>query len=83
MRLASAPPVAGAVAAETMRSGGCSSLRIVTTALAGAPGRYALLSETVKTTVSGPSNNVSSIGVTVTVADAAPVGIVTLPGSTT
>jgi hypothetical protein len=52
---------------------------IVTVALAGVPTVYAAFALSVTITVSLPSTDVSSIGVTVIAAELCPIGITTLP----
>ena len=65
-----------------MSGGNSESLSaIVTVALFGEPVPYAEFADNVRITVSGPSAWGSSIGVTVTVAETAPAGIVTEVGS--
>ena len=77
---APAPAAPGAVTDDTTRSGGRSSLTMVTCAADGdstTPG----FGSSVTTTDSSYSKMLSSMGVTTMVALAAPAGMVTLPGS--
>src|SRR5882724_5237381 len=71
--------VASVVCIVTTGSAGRSSSWIVTIALFGEPTSYVMSGRRVRATVSSPSTTVSSIGLTVIVADAAPIGRVTLP----
>src|SRR5439155_1750552 len=76
---------ASASVATTLTVGSCddgwSLSAMVIAALLGDPTSYAASAVNVSTTVSSPSASVSSIGVTVTVAEAEPAGMVTeVPG---
>ena len=78
-----AATAAGAETVETVRSGGRSSLAMVTEALAGEPTEYIGSSVTVTTTDSADSINSSSSAATEIVAWSDPSGIVTSPASAT
>ncbi len=76
-----AAAAAGPVSADTARSGATSSLVSVTVALPGEPTWYPGPSVRDSETVSFDSTIASSMGVTVTVALAAPSAMVTVAGS--
>jgi hypothetical protein len=70
---------AGTLIALTARSGGRSSLSMLTMALLGDPTLYEASAERVTTTLSTGSTMSSSMASTVTLASLAPSAMVTLP----